>query len=57
MQKPTAGAPGFPARNRKVFIKFQKEFIKAGICKQRLIQRIASFTLAGKGDKKPLRKA
>jgi hypothetical protein len=51
MQTAAAGASGFPALRRKIFIEFQKEFVKTGIRQQSLVQNIASFTLVGKGDK------
>ena len=51
MQTAAAGASAFSALRRKIFIEFQKEFVKTGICEQSLVQNIASFTLVGKGDK------
>jgi hypothetical protein len=54
---PAAGASDLSAFSREIFVKFQKERVKAGIGEQGLVQRIASFTLASKGDKKPLREA
>jgi hypothetical protein len=56
MQTTAAGASGFPALRRKVFIEFQKEFVKAGIREQSLVQSGLSPSLSlVKETKKPLR--